>query len=76
MFTTFTLLLAAGAGCRLALSLVLRRRFDLTIEIPQGLSVILVVLACLPRWASPVTIPVPLSFVLGAVLPDFFVRRT
>lgn len=76
MLTTFTLLLAAGAGCRLALSMELRRRYDLTIEIPQGLSVILVVLACLPSWASPVTIPVPLGFVLGAVLPDLFVRRT
>jgi uncharacterized membrane protein YczE len=76
MLTTFTLLLAAGAGCRLALSLALRRRYNLTIEIPQGLVVVLIVVACLPSWASPVTIPVPLGFVLGAVLPDLFVRRT
>ena len=76
MLTTFTLLLAAGAGCRLALSLVLRRRYNLTIEIPQGLVVVLIVVTCLPSWASPVTIPVPLGFVLGAVLPDLFVRRT
>jgi hypothetical protein len=76
MLSTFTLLMAAGAGCRLALSLALRRRYNLTLEIPQALGVILIVVACLPSWASPVAIPLPLGFVLGVVLPDLLIRRT
>ena len=48
MFTTFPLLLAAGVGCRLALSLTLRRRYGLSLEVPQVLAVGLVVLAVLP----------------------------
>jgi hypothetical protein len=76
MLSTFTLLMAAGAGFRLALSLALRRRYNLTLEIPQGLGVILIVVACLPSWASPVSILLPLGFVLGVVLPDLLIRRT
>ena len=75
MFTTFTLLLAAGVGCRLALSLTLNRYCDRSLEVPQTLAVILVVLACLPGWASPLALPVPLAFVLGVVLPDLLTRR-
>ncbi|OSQ42689.1 hypothetical protein [Marivita geojedonensis] len=76
MLTTFTLLLAAGVGCRLALSLALSRYSNRSLEIPQALAVILIVLACLPSWASPLALPVPLAFVLGAVLPDLLTRRT
>jgi len=75
MFTTFTLLLAAGVGSRLALSYALKRRYDLTLVVPQGIAVLLIVLAAVPSWALPVTLPVPLSFVLGAVLPDLIFRR-
>lgn len=75
MFTTFTLLFAAGVGFRLALSYALKRRYDLTITVPQGIAVLLIVLAVIPSWALPVTLPVPLSFVLGAVLPDLIFRR-
>ena len=75
MFTTFTLLLAAGVGCRLALSHALCRYSDRSLEVPQTLAVILVVLASLPTWASPLALPVPLAFVLGAVLPDLLTRR-
>ena len=76
MLTTFTLLLAAGAGCRLAFSLALSRYSDRTLEVPQALAVVLIMLACLPAWASPLALPVPLAFVLGAVLPDLLTRRT
>lgn len=75
MSTTFVLLLAAGAGFRLALSLTLRRRYKLSLEIPQTIVIGLLVVACLPSWASPLAIPLPLGLVLGAVLPDLFVRR-
>ena len=75
MFTTFTLLFAAGVGFRLALSYALKRRFDLTLAVPQGFAVLLIVIAVVPSWALPVTLPVPLSFMLGIVLPDLIFRR-
>ncbi|KIN75566.1 hypothetical protein [Sulfitobacter mediterraneus] len=75
MFTTFTLLLAAGVCFRLALSYALKRRYDLALVVPQGIAVLLIVLAVIPSWALPVTLPVPLGFVLGAVLPDLIFRR-
>ena len=75
MFPTFPLLLAAGAGCRLSLSQTLRRRYGLSLEVPQVLAVGLVVLAVLPSWASPLTLPLPFGLVLGAVLPDLLFRR-
>ena len=75
MFTTFTLLMASGIGFRLALSYALKRRFDLTLAVPQGIAVLLIVLAVIPSWALPVTLPVPLGFVLGTVLPDLIFRR-
>jgi len=48
MFTTFTLLLAAGVCFRLALSYALKRRYDLTLVVPQGIAVLLIVLAVIP----------------------------
>ena len=75
MFLTFPLLLAAGVGSRLALSLALRRRFNLILAVPQGLAFLLIVLAGVPSWALPVSVPLPLSFALGAVLPDLLLRR-
>ncbi|AXI47865.1 hypothetical protein C1J03_18735 [Sulfitobacter sp. SK012] len=75
MFSTFTLLFAAGVGFRLALSYALKRRFDLTLAAPQSIAVLLIVLAIVPSWALPVSLPVPLSFVLGAVLPDLIFQR-
>ena len=75
MFTKFPLLVAAGVGSRLALSLTLRRRYGLSLEVPQVLAVGLVVLAVLPSWAAPLTLPLPFGFVLGAVLPDLLLRR-
>jgi len=75
MFTTFTLLAAVGVGLRLALSLGLRRRFDLQLSVPQVLAGALLVLAGLPDWLKPLPYPFPLSITLGALLPDFLTRR-
>lgn len=75
MLTTFTLLAAAGVGFRLALAWGLRRRYDLRLTIPEVLAVILLVLAGLPSWLSPIPLPLPFSFTLGAVLPDLLMRR-
>lgn len=75
MPTTFTLLVAAGVGFRLALAWVLRRRYDLRLTIPDILAIVLMVLAGLPSWLSPIPFPLPFSFTLGAVLPDLLMRR-
>lgn len=75
MLTTFTLLAAVGVGFRLALSWALRRRFDLYLSVPQALAGAVLVLACLPDWVKPFPYPLPLSFTLGALLPDFLTRR-
>ena len=75
MFTTFTLLVAAGAGFRLALSWGIRKAFDLSLSVPQSLAGAFLVLACLPSWLQPITFPLPLSLTLGALLPDLFFDR-
>jgi hypothetical protein len=75
MLTTFTLLAATGFSFRLALAWGLRRRYDLRLTIPEALAAILLVLAGLPGWLSPIPFPLPFSFTLGAVLPDLLTRR-
>lgn len=75
MFTTFVLLAAAGLGFRLALSWGLRRQYDRRLAIPDLFALVLLVLAGLPDWLSPIPFPFPLSFTLGAVLPDLLMRR-
>ena len=75
MFTPFARLMAAGVGFRLTLSWVLRRRFGLTLAIPQALAGALLVLACLPSWLQPIPLPIPLGVTLGVVLPDLLLTR-
>ncbi|WP_164658479.1 hypothetical protein [Tropicibacter sp. Alg240-R139] len=75
MLTTFTLQVAVGGGFRLALAWGLRRHYDLRLTAPDALAVILLVLAGLPGWLSPIPFPLPFSFTLGAVLPDLLTRR-
>jgi hypothetical protein len=75
MFSPFLLLLAAGVSVRLALSWILRARFNLDLAIPQALAGALLVLACLPSWLQPITFPIPLGVTLGVVLPDLLLTR-
>ncbi len=75
MFATYSLLMAAGVGFRLALAWGLRRRYDLRLNIPEVLAVVLLVLSGLPDWLRPIPFPLPFSFTLGAVLPDLLIRR-
>ena len=74
MFTTFMLLAAAGLGFRLALSWGLRRQYERRLAIPDLFALVLLVLAGLPDWLSPLPFPFPFSFTLGAVLPDLLIR--
>ena len=75
MLTTFTLLAAAGVSPRLALTYTLRKRFNLNLVVPRTLAIVLIVLALMPDFVLAVAFPVPLSFVLGAVLTDLIFRR-
>ncbi len=75
MFTTFTALVLAGGGLRLVLEWQLKRRWDISLAVPQALAGTLVVLAGLPSILQPFPFPVPLSLTLGLLLPDLLLRR-
>ena len=75
MFTPFVLFFAAGVGFRLTCAWYLRRRFNLILAAPQAFVVVLLVLAGLPSWLQPVPFPLPLSLMLGVVLPDLLLSR-
>ena len=75
MFTTFTALVLSGGGLRLVLEWQLKRRWDISLAVPQALAGALVVLAGLPEFLKPLPFPVPLSLILGLLLPDLLLRR-
>ena len=75
MVTTFTALVLAGGGLRLVLQWQLKRRWDISLAVPQALAGALVVLAGLPEFLKPLPFPVPLSLILGLLLPDLLLRR-
>jgi hypothetical protein len=76
MFTTFTALALAGGALRLVLQRQLRKRWDISLAVPQVLAGTLMVLAGLPSILQPFPFPVPLSLTLGLLLPDLLLRRT
>ena len=75
MFTTFTALALAGGALRLVLQWQLRKRWEMSLSIPQVLAGALVVLAGLPEFIKPLPFPIPLSLTLGLLLPDLLLRR-
>ena len=75
MFTTFTALALAGGGLRLVLQWQLKRRWGISLAVPQILAGALVVLAGLPSILQPLPFPVPLGLTLGLLLPDLLLRR-
>ena len=75
MLTLFLLLVAAGGVLRLALQWGVRKRWGITIGVPQALTGALVVLAGLPDFLKPIPFPVPLGVTIGLLLPDLLVRR-
>ena len=76
MFTTFTALALAGGALRLVLQWQLKKRWEMSLSIPQALAGALVVLAGLPSFLQPFPFPMPLSLTLGLLLPDLLLRRT
>ena len=75
MFTTFTALALAGGALRLVLQWQLRKRWDISLAVPQILAGTLMVLAGLPSILQPFPFPVPLSLTMGLLLPDLLLRR-
>ena len=75
MLTLFMLLAAAGGILRLALALLLKQRWGVSIGVPQALAGALVVLAGLPEFIKPILFPVPLGLTIGLLLPDLLLRR-
>ena len=75
MFTTFTALALAGGGLRLVLEWQLKRRWGISLAVPQILAGAIVVLAGLPDFLKPFPFPIPLSLTLGLLLPDLLLRR-
>ena len=75
MFTTFTALVLAGGGLRLVLEWQLKRRWGISLAVPQILAGTLVVLAGLPSILQPLPFPIPLSLTIGLLLPDLLLRR-
>jgi hypothetical protein len=75
MFTTFTALALAGGGLRLVLQWQLKKRWGISLAVPQILAGALVVLAGLPEFIKPLPFPIPLSLTLGLLLPDLLLRR-
>ena len=75
MFTTFTALALAGGGLRLVLQWQLKRRWGISLAVPQILAGAIVVLAGLPSILQPFPFPIPLSLTLGLLLPDLLLRR-
>ena len=75
MFTTFTALALAGGALRFVLQWQLRKRWDISLAVPQILAGTLMVLAGLPSILQPFPFPVPLSLTMGLLLPDLLLRR-
>ena len=75
MFTTFTALAFAGGALRLVLQWQIKRRWGLSLAVPQILAGAIVVLAGLPSFLQPLPFPMPLGLTLGLLLPDLLLRR-
>ena len=75
MLTSLTSLAIAGGALRLALNWQLRKRWDITLWVPQALALALIGLALLPDFLKPIPFPFPLGMTVGLLLPDLFLRR-
>ena len=75
VLTLFTALALAGGALRLVLQWQLKKRWGISLGIPQALAGALVVLAGLPEFIKPFPFPVPLGLTLGLLLPDLLLRR-
>ena len=75
MLTLFTALALAGGALRLVLQWQLKKRWGISLGIPQALAGALLVLAGLPDIIRPFPFPVPLGLTIGLLLPDLLLRK-
>ena len=75
MISTFVLLTVVGGVCRFGLNWVVRSKLGVSFGLPPILALALIILTGLPDILSPVSINLPLSLVLGLLLPDLLLRR-
>ena len=75
MLTSLTSLVIAGGVLRLVLEWQLKKRWAISLAVPQALAGALVVLAGLPEFLKPIPLPIPVGLVLGLLLPDLLLRR-
>ena len=75
MLTLFTALALSGGALRLVLQWQLKKRWGISLGIPQVLAGALVVLAGLPELIKPFASPVTLGLTLGLLLPDLLLRK-
>ena len=75
MLTSLTSLAIAGGALRLALNCQLKKRWAISLTVPQALAGALIVLAGLPEFLKPIPFPIPVGLILGLLLPDLFLRR-
>jgi len=75
MLASLTSLAIAGGALRLALNCQLKKRWAISLTVPQALAGALIVLAGLPEFLKPIPFPIPVGLAIGFLLPDLFLRR-
>lgn len=75
MLSSFWLLTLLGASLRLVLGLLLRRNTPYRLSISQPVAGVLIILAGLPGFVSPISFPVPLSLTLGFLGVDLVLQH-
>ena len=75
MLTSLTSLAIAGGALRLALNWQLKKRWAVSLAVPQALALALIGLALLPDILKPLPFPIPVGLTLGLVMPDLFLQR-
>ena len=75
MLTSLTSLAVAGGALRLVLEWQLKKRWAISLTVPQALAGALIVLAGLPEFLKPIPFPIPVGLAIGFLLPDLFLRR-
>jgi hypothetical protein len=75
MLSSFWLLTLLGGALRLVSGLLLRRFGPYRLSISQPVAGVLIILAGLPGFVSPISFPVPLGLTLGFLGVDLVLQR-
>ena len=75
MLTSLTSLAMAGGVLRLFLQWQIKKRWAVSLAVPQALAGAMVVLAGLPNFLKPIPFSIPVWFTIGLLLSYLFLRR-